>query len=227
MKLWKMPYSKKALLLAVGCMLFSIVYEWIITQIAPSNRFLRAFFAVLNCISLSVVSSCVFYIMTDYLPQKHQQCKISERVEGLLLRLSRLGNDTMMLICEKKDIEKDDFLKASEIDLIKDFPQAGRQLCSFSQNISTWFDYFEQMRTLENTLFRGLLIYESNIPIEVKIKIDELMTDVSIINMNDKAKAEYFGYKDKRTLTAYADDLYCHLNSLSNIHCLYKHSLQF
>lgn len=108
----------------------------------------------------------------------------------------------------------------SNINLNTDIPEDIRQR-KFFNDAQNWFDYFKIVASIENALFYRILEFESNIPVEVKLSIDNLRHDMSILNNVQAAKDAYTEDKTKRTFNVYENALFEHLERLADILQLY------
>lgn len=219
-------YSRIALIIAVICVLFCISYEWIFKQYEAPSNFIYSLGVVANCVALSVIASCIFYFITEYFPKRHQQDMISQHLSALFDKLSSLGQEVMKDVAGENVFDKEPFIQNCTQNLHADLPVIIREKDYF-KNDTNWFDYFETLNRIEKEHFQQALTFESNIPIEVKLSIEELKYDNSLINNIQQAKDVYAGDSQKRTLAVYAESLYEHITRLSNIDQLYNDTIRF
>lgn len=219
-------YSRIALTIAVICVLFCILYEWIFKQYEAPNNFVYSLGVVTNCVALSVIASCIFYFITDFFPKRHQQAMISQHLSTLFAELSSLGQEALKDIAGESVSNKEIFIQSCTQNLHSEFPESIRKKDYF-KNDSIWFDYFETVSRIEKTLLKKIITFESNIPVEVKLSIEKLKCDNSLINNVQHAKDVYAGDSQKRTLAVYAEGLYEHITTLSYLKKLYQDTTSF
>lgn len=68
-----MSYSKIAIVILMLCIVYCILYESVLLKHEALNSFVYALGVVSNCVSLSIIASCIFYLVTDYFPKKQGQ----------------------------------------------------------------------------------------------------------------------------------------------------------
>lgn len=226
MKIRHLKYSVIALLTSVVCIIFCITYEKVLKQEGDPNSMFHAIGVVANCVALSIIASSIFYYITDYFPKRRTQKTIALHIEESLKLLSKLGSETFTNISGKSFVSKSEFSTSCRKDLINDVINIVDDKSLFKKCIS-WIDYFEELHSLETLHFERVLIFESNIPVEVKICIENLKRDSSIINQFSCARNKYSEDKTKRMIVEYSEELYIHLTKLQNIFKLYKETTLF
>ena len=210
MKIRHFKYSQIALLISVVCIIFCVIYEKEIKQEGDSNCIFHAIGVVANCVALSIIASCIFYFITDYFPKRRTQKTISLHIEYTLQQLSKLGSETIANISGKSSVSKSEFSTSCRKDLINDVVIITDDKSLFKKCIS-WIDYFEKLHSLETLLFERVLVFESNIPVEVKICIENLKRDNSIVNKFSCARNKYSEDKTKRMIVGYSEELHSFL----------------
>lgn len=216
-----MSYAKLSLLIAIICILYCIIYESVLLKYEAYNDFIYAFGVVCNCVALSVIASCIFYFVTDYLPKKHQQDQIRNYIILHIYSLEKIGENAFMDIVNKNNPTQQEFIDNCDLDLftIPKTTNLGNQ--SF-QKPTNWFEYFELMYRMETHIIEQLMMFESMIPIEVKLKFIELQKGNTIFSDSKSYRQSYSSDKTKRSIKVYANDIYSHIYFLVELKRIYN-----
>lgn len=213
-----MRYSKIALIVAIACFVFCVLYESVFILYEAPCHFFYSLGVVVNCVSLSIIASCIFYFITDYFPKLHQKNQINSYVQEQLLSLSQIGINAVVDILGKES--QKDFSTCSK-DLFSVVGNSVQKDSCFNQS-GTWFDYFDSLTIMEDIYINRLSSFESNIPVEVKLSIVNLAGKPCIIRDTSKGRKVYNSDPSKREISAYAEEIKEHINGLSSILELYN-----
>ena len=208
-----MSYSRIAKVISLICIVYCIFYESVLLKYEAINSFTYALGVVSNCVALSIIASCIFYFVTDYYPKKHQLDQIRNYIISNLELLEGIGKNAFTDIVGNSNPTKQDFIDCCNCDLMK------REGNSSQDNIllretTNWFEYFDNMQRIEACIIQQLLTFESMIPVEVRLKFIELQKKNTIFTDKKKYQNYYNSDKTKRSIKAYANDIYSHLASL-------------
>lgn len=216
-----MSYSKLALALSIICAVYCILYESILLRYEAPNIFIYALGVVTNCVALSVIASCIFYFVTVFFPKKHEQDQIRKHIISNLELLEGIGKNAFKDIAKKSDPSKQEFMDNCNHDLMQKEGASYQENRLFTKT-SNWFEYFDCMYKIEKSIIQDLLIFESMIPIEVRLKFIELQEKNTLFS-NSKTFHEFYNSdKSKRSIKSYASEIYTHLSSLSELISIYN-----
>lgn len=216
-----MSYSKKALLLSTLCIVYCILYESVLTKYEALNDFMHALGIVFNCVALSIIASCIFYFITDYLPQKHQYDKTREYITSNLDLLGRIGINAFIDIANNSNPTKQEFINCCDVDLMRKNKSCNQENLIFA-HINNWFEYFDCMQRIETCIIQRLMIFESMLPIDVRLKFINLQKEGTIFS-DSKTYIEYYNEdKKQRSIKVYADDVFEHINTLVELKRIYN-----
>lgn len=214
-------YSKLALFLSILCITYCIIYESVLVKYEALNNFVYALGIVANCVALSIIASCIFYFVTDYFPKKHQQDQIHNYIISNLESLERIGKNAFLDIVNNSNPTKKEFTDSCNLDLmeIKGSSNQENPLIAKSTN---WFEYFNYIQSIETCIIRRLMIFESIIPVEVKLIFIELQKENTIFSNNKLYMNYYKNDKNKRSIKVYANDIYSHIFYLVELKNIYN-----
>lgn len=213
-----MRYSIIALIVAIVCFIFCVLYESLFTLYEAPNHFVYSLGVVVNCVSLSIIASCIFYFITDFFPKLHQKNRINSYVQEQLSSLSELGRKAVIDILGKE--QQIDFTTCSK-DLLSEVGNFVQQDNCFEHS-ENWFDYFDTLKMKEDFYINRLSSFESNIPVEVKLTLVNLAGKPCVIRDTSKGREAYNCDSTKRMISSYAEEIKEHINSLGNILELYN-----
>lgn len=220
-----MSYSKLALILSILCIVYSILYESVLLEYEALNNFIYAIGVVFNCIALSIVASCIFYFVTDYFPRKHQQNQIQNYIISNLELLGKIGRNAFIDIVNNSNPTQEEFIDCCDVDLMNRESHSKQEILLLAKS-QNWFEYFDNMQNIEICIIKRLMIFESMIPIEVKLKFIELQKENTIFS-NKKLYIDYYNSdKCKRSIKAYASVIYNHIFSLIELKNIYNQTLK-
>ena len=211
-----MSYPRIAVFISIFCASYSILYVSVLLKYEASNSFVYALGVLFNSVALSIIASCIFYLVTDFFPKKHQLDQIRNYVISNLEILEGIGKNAFTDILKKSNPTQQEFKKLCNFDLMQ------REVTSCQDNSliaksTNWFEYFTKMHKMETDVIHKLMIFESMIPIEVRLIFIELQKENTIFSNAHEYKKKYDGDKSKRNFIAYADDIYSHLSLLVEI----------
>lgn len=213
-----MRYSRMALIVSIVCFLFCVLYESVFTLYEAPCHFIYSLGVVFDCVFLSIIASCIFYFITDFFPKLNQKNKIKAYVQEQLSSLSELGrNATEDILGKKPQI---DYSRCSK-DLISAVGDTVQKENCFNKS-GNWFDYFDSLKIMEDVYINRLSIFESNIPVEVKLSIVNLTGKPCIIRDTSNGRKAYSSDSTKRAISSYAEEIKEHINSLTDILELYN-----
>ena len=215
-----MSYSRIAIVISILCIVYCILYESVLLKYEALNSFVYALGVVTNCVALSIIASCIFYLVTDYFPKKHQLEQIRNYIISNLEQLEGIGEKAFTDIVNNSNPTKQEFIDRCDFDLMK------REGISSQDNLlinkaTNWFEYFENMQRAEACVIKQLMTFESMIPIEVRLIFIELQKKNTIFSDSKEYIKYYNSDRNKRSIKAYADDIYSHLFFLVEIKKLY------
>ena len=205
-----MSYSKIAIVISMLCIVYCILYESVLLKHEALNSFVYALGVVSNCVSLSIIASCIFYLVTDYFPKKHQLDQIRNYIISNLELLEGIGKNAFTDIVNNSNPAKQDFMNCCDFDLMK------------RAKSTNWFEYFDYMQRTEACVIQQLMIFESMIPVEVRLIFIELQKKNTIFSDSKEYIKYYNNDKTRRSIKAYANDIYSHLFSLVELKNIYN-----
>lgn len=210
-----MSYPRIAVFISIFCASYSILYVSVLLKYEASNSFVYALGVLFNSVALSIIASCIFYFVTDFFPKKHQLDQIRNYVISNLEILEGIGKNAFTDILKKSNPTQQEFKKLCNFDLMQ------REVTSCQDNSliaksTNWFEYFTNMHKMETDVIHKLMIFESMIPIEIRLIFIELQKENTIFSNVHEYK-KYDSDKSKRNVIAYADDIYRHLSLLVEI----------
>lgn len=216
-----MSYSKIAIVISMLCIVYCILYESVLLKHEALNSFVYALGVVANCVSLSIIASCIFYLVTDYFPKKHQLDQIRNYIISNLELLEGIGKNAFTDIVNNSNPTKQDFMNCCDFDLMK------REGVSSQDNLliaksTNWFEYFDYMQRTEACVIQQLMMFESMIPVEVRLIFIELQKKNTIFSDSKEYMKYYNNDKTRRSIKAYANDIYSHLFSLVELKNIYN-----
>lgn len=216
-----MSYSKLALSLSILCIAYCILYESVLLKYEALNDFIYAVGVVFNCVALSIIASCIFYFVTDYFPKKHQQDQVRNYIISNLELLEEIGRNAFIDITHNSNPTKQEFMDCSNLDLMKKEAASSQENSLFAKS-TNWFEYFGYMQKAETCIIQQLMIFESMIPIEVRLIFIELQKENTIFSDSKLYMRFYNNDKSKRTVKVYANDIYNHISSLVKLKSIYN-----
>lgn len=216
-----MSYAKLSLFIAIICIVYCILYESVLLKYEAYNDFTYALGVVFNCVALSIIASCIFYFVTDYFPKKHQQDQIRNYIISNLELLGKIGKNAFIDIVNKNNPTQQEFIDNCDLDLFT-LPQTTSLENQSFQKPTNWFEYFELMYRMETCIIEQLMMFESMIPIEVKLKFIELQKRNTIFSDSKSYKQFYNSDKTKRSIKVYANDIYGHIYFLVELKRIYN-----
>lgn len=216
-----MSYAKLSLLISIICIVYSIIYESVLLKHEAYNDFIYALGVVSNCVALSLIASCIFYFVTDYFPKKHQQDQVRNYIVSRLELLERIGRNAFRDIVNNNNPTKQEFMDSCDLNLFA-HPKTIDKENQSPQNITNWFEYFEHMYRTETFIIEQLMMFESMIPIEVKLIFIELQKKHTIFSDSNSYKQIYNSDKSRRSIKVYANDIYSHIHFLVELKTNYN-----
>ena len=87
---------------------------------------------------------------------------------------------------------------------------------------ANWFEYFDYMQKTEACVIQQLMTFESMIPVEVRLIFIELQKKNTIFSDSKEYIKYYNSDKTRRSIKAYANDIYSHLFSLVELKKIYN-----
>lgn len=202
-------------------MVYCILYESVLLKYEALNSFVYALGVVSNCVALSIIASCIFYFVTDYFPKKHQQDQIRNYIISNLEMLEGLGENAFTDIVNNSNPTKQDFMDCCDIDLMKREGISRQDNLLFAKS-TNWFEYFDYMQKTEACVIQRLMTFESMIPVEVRLIFIELQKKNTIFSDSKEYKKYYNNDKTRRSIKAYANDIYSHILSLVELKKVYN-----
>ena len=108
-----------------------------------------------------------------------------------------------------------------------DFDLMNREGVSSLDNLliaksTNWFEYFDYMQRTEACVIQQLMMFESMIPVEVRLIFIELQKKNTIFSDSKEYMKYYNNDKTRRSIKAYANDIYSHLFSLVELKNIYN-----
>ena len=220
-----MSYSKIAIVISIVCIIYCILYESILLKYEAVNDFVYALGVVSNCVALSIIASCIFYFITDYLPKKHQQTQTRNYIIKNIELLEEIGKNAFIDIVNISNPTKQEFINCCDFDLMKKNGRSSQNDLLFTK-IDNWFDYFDCIWKTEACIIQRLMIFESMIPIEIRLIFIELQKENTIFSDSKTYRGFYNSDNTKRSIKIYANDIYSHISSLVELKITYNKTLK-
>ena len=220
-----MSYSKIAIVISIVCIIYCILYESILLKYEAVSDFVYALGVVSNCVALSIIASCIFYFITDYLPQKHQQTQTRNYIIKNIELLEEIGKNAFIDIVNISNPTKQEFINCCDFDLMKKDGRSSQNDLLFTK-IDNWFDYLDCIWKTEACIIQRLMIFESIIPIEIRLIFIELQKENTIFSDSKTYRGFYNSDNTKRSIKIYANDIYSHISSLVELKITYNKTLK-
>ena len=216
-----MSYSKIAIVISIVCIIYSILYESVLLKYEAINDFIYALGVVSNCVALSIIASCIFYLVTDYLPKKHQKAQTRNYIIKNIELLEEIGKNAFIDIVNNSNPTKQEFIDCCDFDLMKKNGHSRQNNLLFAK-ADNWFEYFDCMCKTEACIIQRLMIFESMIPIEIRLIFIELQKETTIFSDSETYKRIYNSDNTKRSIKIYANDIYSHISSIVELKRTYN-----
>lgn len=216
-----MSYSKIALVISIIGAVFCLLYESVFLKYEAPNDFIYALGVVTNCVALSVIASCIFYFVTVYFPKKHERDQIRKHIISNLELLEGIGKNAFKDIVKRCNPNEQEFTENCNQDLMQRLGSSNQDNPLFAK-ASNWFEYFDRIHKTEKSIIQQLMIFESMIPIEVRLELIELQKQNTLFSDSKSFQEVYNSDITKRSIRVYSKDIYSHLLSLTELKNIYN-----
>lgn len=212
------PLSKQVLYSSIITLIWIVLYKLLLVKYAEFFTGAYEIGEIFYALGTSVIASAIFYYIVVYRPQKqkHSALKtlISRRVQFFELDYILIKGDIYGLkkIPAPENLPSDlkEFAEVCEGILLTDKPPIIIGNPNYSP--SDWFEYFDYYFSLEASNIRMLAYYWEEIPVEVKVLLEDLQTNT----LHSGLKTYQTTYYSNK-LSDLAGPLWNHLNILKSI----------
>lgn len=174
LRIFLTSYSGVAAIVGTASLLLCVCYSIWWKYIPAPYNWMADCADILYPILQSIVASCVFYFVTVYFPYLKKRKKEENNIRRWIQQLVFYGDCLIEDISGEKQCPWEEFQKVCNKDLMND-PILQTICLREGRQLQNWFEYFDNHFYWIEFYSNKLLQYESSLPPEIKLKMDDYL----------------------------------------------------